>query len=1101
MKRILLALCMGLLLPSAASAFQVSGRFLYEDRLYDGNGYTGQVQNLPIRRALVEVVDALTMQTLGEGATNGDGFYPVEVAGQALPVTFYVRCSTDGRSHQPAYQIRVVDNFFRVPTVGLEMSASLMYAISTSTVIAHNPALNIDFGTFLIQDTDGTGVAQAFNIFDNAVDFFDWLAGLHGALPTEDEFVVYAWKATGTPANPPPAFGSNYSQQGIFIGANPNEDTDGWSDTVILHETGHWLDDVFLASDNPGGAHFIGDNNANVLLSYGEGVATFHCGKVREYRATTRTNLLGQPVDNLVSLYADLLLPPPVGTPGGLSFSYDFETGNFANTNLPIGQIGSANETNVTSALWDLVDGAPSLDATPGTDDDPLEVGDNVAWDVERNYIHTLPAAENLTVEDYYQGWFVRNGAGFQQAAMDHIFVTLAGMPFYSDGFEDDDAIGSASTVTPVAYSLGPNQVVINEIELGAADALEFYNGTANAVDLTGWQFEVYANGITNDPTRIYTFPVFSLNPGEVVAVHEGGSQTANGRYHLYAGDRTVFNASWNPGIDGAVVLRNLGGTPVDFVKWRGIDANGDPYDNTTPVPAGLSFTGNLDTPSAPQTLARDVSGNDTDQATDLSGHFGSLGSSNHPSPRHQTVFDVGDLDLVSFTAAEGTRYGFEARGPYSASDPLIELLTSSGEVLGSNDNADGSVRDARLDFYASTAGTYYVRVSHVGELTDWADYDLLAFQRPVSSVFAPPSGASASAHNASDVADPVDLQWVNAGAYDSVRVYRDGALIVAMAGSPSSYTDAADRGLHRYEVSGVLAGAETPRASDYEFAGIVHCHAEDDFESGSAAQWIREGSTWDVTPFAQSGTFGFTDSPAGTYQGCPDPLVRPCPVNANAVFGIPSNLTTGLFLRWDQICITEHCEGTPCDVCIVEVSTNDGGSWTEVARFDQASDPAWADNVADPTDWRPAEVSLLPFAGQQALVRFRLQSDQLLELDGWYVDNVRVAMASCEAVGVEDVRALDALEFLPPSPNPARGQARFSFALPRSESRVDIALYDVGGRLVRMEHVGPRAPGLHSWVWDGRDRHGRRAASGVYYARLLAGTQILTRKVLMLAP
>src|SRR5206468_10803076 len=145
--------------------------------------------------------------------------------------------------------------------------------------------------------------------------------GVSGSLPGPEHFLVYAWKATGTPGNPPPLFGSNYSQQGIFIGADPNNDTDGWSDTVILHETGHWYDDNFSRSDNPGGAHFIGDNNANVLLAYGEGSATYHCAKVREYRALARGT------DNLVSLYADLVIPPPVGTPGGLSFSYDFETG------------------------------------------------------------------------------------------------------------------------------------------------------------------------------------------------------------------------------------------------------------------------------------------------------------------------------------------------------------------------------------------------------------------------------------------------------------------------------------------------------------------------------------------------------------------------------------------------------------------------------------------------------------------------------------------------------------------------------------------------------------------------------------------------------
>src|SRR5437763_13257026 len=128
-----------------------------------------------------------------------------------------------------------------------------------------------------------------------------------GQLPTAAQSLTYGWVPhTGSPGNA--GGGSNYSQQGIYIGADTT-DTDGWSDTVIMHETGHWFDDIFSATNNPGGAHFIGDNNANVLLAYGEGTATYHCGKGREYRAFHRTNLSSQPIDNHVSVYADLMIP------------------------------------------------------------------------------------------------------------------------------------------------------------------------------------------------------------------------------------------------------------------------------------------------------------------------------------------------------------------------------------------------------------------------------------------------------------------------------------------------------------------------------------------------------------------------------------------------------------------------------------------------------------------------------------------------------------------------------------------------------------------------------------------------------------------------
>jgi lamin tail-like protein/flagellar hook capping protein FlgD/immune inhibitor InhA-like protein/pre-peptidase len=1096
MKRLIPALALAALLPCVAHAFTVSGRFLYEDRLFNGNGYTGAVQNLPIRHASVEIVNAVTQQALATGFTGADGRYAIDVTGQTLPVSLFARCITDGR---PAgYQIRVVDNFVRDPTGGgLVLTASMLYSISTSTELLHSPSLPLDFGDYLIQDLDGTGVAQAFNIFDCGVDFFDWVAlpNISGSLPSAEHFLVYAWKWSGTPGNPPPVFGSNYSQQGIFIGADPNNDTDGWSDTVILHETGHWYDDMFSRSDNPGGTHYLGDNNAEPRLAYGEGSATYHCAKVREWRATHHTNLTGQAIDRLVSLYADLVLPPPVGTPGGLSFSYDFETGNFGDTGASLGQRGSTNETNVTTALWDLVDGPSTPDASPGVDDDPVEVDDSYAWHVEHDYLPSVPSGNAITVEDYYQGWFALNGPSFMKSGVDEVFVTMARMPFYPDAYESDNARTTAHAITPVAHTVAADRhVVINELDLGSTDAFELYNATPATVDLTGWQIEVYANGIMNDPTRIYTFPPVSLPAGEAVVVHEGGMATQNGPHHLYAGDRTAFNASWNNGLDGACVLRNLGGTAVDFVRWR--DANGN--ENTTPVPAGLAFTGSVASPDAPFNLARDVSGTDTDDASDWSAQPATEGSANHPAPEAHTLFGTGDRDVFSFQAEAGKRYGFEARGSYSTTDPVVELLSSQGQVLGANDDEEPTVRDARLDFFAPAAGTYYVRVTHVGPYTDWGEYDLLAFERPATAVLAAPSTVSATAANTTDSGDEVKVRWLNASGYDSVRVYRDSTKVAALAGAPGEFVDHVNRGLYRYEVSGFIGGQETARTHAFEFAGHVSCHAEDDFESGSAALWNTEGTSWEITPVnPAAGLFAFTDSPAGTYAGCHG-VLDGCFINTIATFGVPIILPPASSLEFDQICITE----AGFDFGIVEITANDGQSWTELARYDQSAYPEWADEVAGPGDWKHASLDLASYANRKVQVRFRLYSDPLIEKDGWYLDNVAINQPGCtELVGVEEKDAPRMLVLMPPAPNPVRASTRLSFVLPVAEDGVEIGIYDVQGRAQRSERMGSLPAGSHAWTWNGRDAAGRVVPPGAYFARLRVGSKDLVQRILKLNP
>ncbi|HEX7879020.1 MAG TPA: lamin tail domain-containing protein [Candidatus Eisenbacteria bacterium] len=1079
----------------ADAAFNASGRFLYADKLWDKDGYTGQEQNLPVRHARVEILDIPTLQVIGSGATDNNGNWSVTVTPllPIVPVNIVARVLTDGRT--AGYEIRVVDELER--GLGEPAVVGNIHAVLTDPVLNHNQSQPRAFGTYLLQDTDGTGVAQAFNIFDNAVDFFDWMAqpSLLGRRPNAGEYIVYAWSPIGTNE------GSNYSGHAILLSSpGQGNDTDAWSDTVILHETGHWFDDFFSRSDNPGGAHSLGDNNANVKLAYGEGVATFHCSKVRKLRATTRTNLVGQPVDRHVSIYGDLTIPPDSMMAGGLSFSYDFETGVAFQPGLPpggffLGQRGSANETNVTSAQWDLVDDASTPDETPGIDDDQVGVSDAVCFNIEHNWLPGLPASNVVTIEDYYQGWYAQNGANYLRAGVDDIFLNLSLMEFYADGYEPDGTPAQATAITPLAYTVTPGaHLVISELDLGAQDAVEVFNPSDAAVNMTGWTIQVYVNDDTAPVvSRVYVFPPFTLDPGEAVAVLERGDPLNNGAHHLYGGSTVPnsWNASWNFGLDGACVLNNASQQAVDFVTWRA--ANGTP--NSTPVPSGTAFTGVLDSPAAPFNLARDINGTDTDAATDWTAREGTLASANGSFSRHQTLFDVGDADLIRFDAVAGQRYGFEVRAFYSASDPYVELISPTGTVVGSNDNVDPGITDARIDLFAGSTGTYYLKVRHVGPNTDWAAYNVAAFQRPPSDVLLAPGGITATAANTNNSGDPVHLEWLNGAVYDNVKLYRNGTLLATLPGDVDAYDDAADRGVYTYEVSGVRGLTETARVSTNEFAGLVGCFVSEDFEEGAAPDWVSEANTWGVTPLAEGGVYGYTDSPVGTSRGCHGVLEN-CSMSTATVLRVPVILPPGSRLLFDHICITEHCEPVPCDFGAVEISTDEGQNWTELARYDQASDPGWADNAADPTDWRPADISLNAYTGQTVLVRFRVQTDPLTELDGWYLDNVRINEGDCTIAAVPPAGGIRT-ELMAPYPNPMTGTARFAFRLAEPAPDVSMSIYDLSGRLVRREALGALDAGDHLWQWNGQSDSGEGTANGVYFARLETAGQLFTRKVL----
>ncbi len=87
--------------------------------------------------------------------------------------------------------------------------------------------------------------------------------------------------------------------------------------------------------------------------------------------------------------------------------------------------------------------------------------------------------------------------------------------------------------------------------------------------------------------------------------------------------------------------------------------------------------------------------------------------------------------------------------------------------------------------------------------------------------------------------------------------------------------------------------------------------------------------------------------------------------------------------------------------------------------------------------------------------------------------------------------------ELAQPWPNPFNPTTTLTYTLV-SSGDVELAVYDVSGRLVKILESGLRSPGEHSAVWMGRDESGREQSSGVYFVRLLTGDTAAVRKIVM---
>ena len=79
--------------------------------------------------------------------------------------------------------------------------------------------------------------------------------------------------------------------------------------------------------------------------------------------------------------------------------------------------------------------------------------------------------------------------------------------------------------------------------------------------------------------------------------------------------------------------------------------------------------------------------------------------------------------------------------------------------------------------------------------------------------------------------------------------------------------------------------------------------------------------------------------------------------------------------------------------------------------------------------------------------------------------------------------------------PNPFNPRTMIAFELAET-GPVELAIYDVGGRLVRVVDSGTRPAGRYQATWDGQDNAGRAVPTGMYFCRLNTAQGSHTRKL-----
>jgi hypothetical protein len=82
-------------------------------------------------------------------------------------------------------------------------------------------------------------------------------------------------------------------------------------------------------------------------------------------------------------------------------------------------------------------------------------------------------------------------------------------------------------------------------------------------------------------------------------------------------------------------------------------------------------------------------------------------------------------------------------------------------------------------------------------------------------------------------------------------------------------------------------------------------------------------------------------------------------------------------------------------------------------------------------------------------------------------------------------------------SPNPFTPLSRVQVSLP-ADAAVTLAVYDLGGRLIRTLSDSRKVAGVHAFTWRGDDASGRPVSAGIYVYRLIAGKRTLIHKTIL---
>ena len=925
----------------------VRGRLVFPDRVHDRSGYTGQVQWLPVRGLTVEwrtVQGAL----VARGATDADGHFEVLVDDPLLEGRLVLVTRVEDPVAGP---IEVVD------TSGAPHEIDL-------GVLDPGPGEVVDLGRLALDPGPGSQPVGAVHLLDLATDATALMTEVSpaGRGPAVSGVPTVRWD----PAIPNAL--TFFDGLLVVVGSPAAGADDAYSDGAFLTAFAHGLL-ADLGLPVPEDWDWL-DLEREADRSFTRAMGWAFAAAVQERRAADLRDEDGEPLRSPSTTLVDLPGAPPVGFPLAAEAALVLEEGRVDPGDRAAVVRGQRGAVVLAALLWDLVDATASADSLPG-DDDLIE-GDLASLVAALDT--ALSSAPAVVYEDVHDAWSAQSTP--QDAnALTVRAVLGAGCALEIDVHEPDDDPAQASVLSPwVQPPPVAEGVVINAVYLGDRDGVELSLRGSLPVDVGGWSVVARRNGFGSGPQLTVTLPSPTwILPGRQLLVLEGTPEAVRSTVDAPA---PLWVVPWAPDEDGACFLLDAAGTPVDFLRWSG-SGGADP--SATPVPSGLTFTGELVAPVDPRlALGRDEFSTDTDAASDFVERTPTPGWPNVASARVHTLRPRGDRDHVLLPAASGP---VELHARRDRDDGVPGWWVGAGAVEdvenGVGVRRTGAVARSWLDGEARTWD-----LSTIAPATTSTGLRVFAWRPSSDYGVWPVSGLRARPLGEGLAIDRVRLEWSPQGTTDSFRVRLDGVPVTSVAGADSTAIVEVPQGRHVLAVEPFLPDRTGPRREVAVLIGPVACGIRTGFEpdepdlvSGSSEFLVSAGPAFE-------GEFALRDTPVGGSY----------PPNQEIVAQIGGAIDLTSTARLDFVHAAHLVSDG--DRARLELSRDGGLVWEVVAEWDgsahpvDGADPAdWGDGVFEPGDWVAESIDLSDWAGERVQLRLRRTSNADGGSIGWWID------------------------------------------------------------------------------------------------------------------